>query len=226
MNLRSTGKCYLCRKEFSKSGMTRHLKACLAKNILPEKRKGLKESLHVQVEGRHLPQYWMHLEVSGGITLADLDFILREIWLECCGHLSAFYIRNEYYSIQPTQELDDRSMNYSLTKVLQPGEFFTYQYDFGSTTELTLRLVGKTGRYLPKNSFIILARNNPPQYSCDHCKEVAWHVCVECIYEDEGFLCQKCADEHECGDDMLLPLVNSPRSGVCAYMGSAGDEGE
>jgi len=198
----------------------------MAKNKLQGKKKGSQESLLVQVEGRYLPQYWMHLEVPGSITLADLDFILREIWLECCGHLSAFYIRNEYYSVQPSEELDDQSMNYSLTKVVQPGELFMYQYDFGSTTELTLRLVGKTGRSLPKDSFIVLARNNPPQYSCDHCEEVAQYICAECIYEDEGFLCQKCAGEHECGEDMLLPVVNSPRSGVCAYMGSEHDEDE
>ena len=36
---------------------------------------------------------------------------------------------------------------------------------------------------------------------------------------EEGWLCQSCADEHECGEDMLLPVVNSPRTGVCGYAG-------
>lgn len=227
MSLKSTGKCYLCNKTFSKRGMTKHLKACLEENN-PQVKKGERiytgGPLHVQVEGRYMSQYWMHLLVPGTITLKKLDIILREIWLECCGHLSAFFIRNESYCIEPNAELDDRSMNYSLAKVVVPGEYFTYEYDFGTTTELTLRLVGRTSRNLPRNKFSILARNDPPQYQCDYCDKIAQHICVECIYEDKGFLCEGCSEEHECDDEMLLPVVNSPRSGVCAYLGSDYDE--
>jgi hypothetical protein len=32
-------------------------------------------------------------------------------------------------------------------------------------------------------------------------------------------LCQACAEDHECGEDMQLPVVNSPRVGVCGYAG-------
>jgi len=32
-------------------------------------------------------------------------------------------------------------------------------------------------------------------------------------------VCEGCAGEHECGEEMLLPVVNSPRVGMCGYEG-------
>src|SRR5207302_5259625 len=60
--------------------------------------------LHLVVEGRDLPMYWMHLEMPVDATLADLDDFLRDTWLECCGHLSAIRIGNTSYMSQ-TQEM-------------------------------------------------------------------------------------------------------------------------
>ena len=48
---------------------------------------------------------------------------------------------------------------------------------------------------------------------------MATNVCVQCIYEDAEWLCNDCSEEHECGEDMMLPIVNSPRVGVCGYCG-------
>jgi hypothetical protein len=33
--------------------------------------------------------------------------------------------------------------------------------------------------------------------------------------------CQDCLVEHECGEEMALPVVNSPRMGVCGYAGES-----
>ena len=38
-------------------------------------------------------------------------------------------------------------------------------------------------------------------------------------YEDKGYLCDECAKGHECGEEMLLPIVNLPQTGVCGYAG-------
>ena len=42
------------------------------------------------------------------------------------------------------------------------------------------------------------------------------------ISKNEGgrWLCEDCAKTHECGEEMLLPVCNSPRLGVCGYCGS------
>jgi hypothetical protein len=39
----------------------------------------------------------MHLEVPADATLTDLDEFLRETWVECCEHLSAFRIAGVSY---------------------------------------------------------------------------------------------------------------------------------
>src|SRR5713226_4346681 len=147
----SKGTCYLCHGEFSKAAMTKHLEACQRRAIgaqaeaasHPQGRKTKK--FHLVVEGRDLPMYWMHLEVSTGATLADLDQFLRASWLECCGHLSAFEIEKERYSSDAGRYsdwgTDEQSMRVRLDKVLSPGRKCFHEYDFGTTTELSLRVV-------------------------------------------------------------------------------------
>jgi hypothetical protein len=93
----SIGTCALCQGEFSRASMTKHLEACQRRASEAKRSAGHKpgrtmKHFHLVVEGRELPMYWMHLEVRTGITLADLDAFLRETWLECCGHMSAFQI--------------------------------------------------------------------------------------------------------------------------------------
>src|SRR5207249_4497386 len=102
----SKGKCNFCQAEFSKAGMTKHLETCKARaaslataaTSSPKSRKMKTKLFHILVEGYRLPEYWMHLEIPGNATLADLDNFLRRTWLECCGHLSAFSIGNVSYS--------------------------------------------------------------------------------------------------------------------------------
>ena len=67
-------------------------------------------------------------------------------------------------------------------------------------------------------SLISLARNLPPKILCA-CGELATQVCGQCNYDATSWLCKKCAAKHECGEEMFLPVVNSPRVGVCAYTG-------
>jgi len=216
----SKGKCYLCDGTFSKAEMTKHLKSCKQKKDIPKTpsaRTQTAKSFHLVAEGRDLPDYWMHLEVSANATLEALDGFLREIWLECCGHMSAFTIGSKRYSVAPMGEFDEASMKVKLDKVLQPGIQFYHEYDFGTTTDLMLKVVSK-GEGKGK-SIQVLARNEPPPITCMSCGKNATQVCTECLWSDEGWLCDECADEHECGEDMLLPVVNSPRVGMCGYTG-------
>ncbi len=41
-------------------------------------------------------------------------------------------------------------------------------------------------------------------------------ILPEKIWED---YCDKCIEAHECGEDYVMPIVNSPRTGVCGYVG-------
>ncbi len=206
---KSIGTCQTCRDKLPKASVTKHLPNCSKRET------GLEPGLHVVVEGRGAPEYWLHFGATAKATLRDLDHVLRQTWLECCGHMSAFTIAGERYSSGG----DNRSMSVKLGQVLQSGLRFNYEYDFGSTTELTLRVVGDWSSSGGKSAIRLLARNDPPEVPCAGCGKAATLLCSECAYSDEGVLCKKCGDAHECGEDMLLPFVNSPRAGVCGYTG-------
>jgi len=218
------GTCQLCQTVLSKSGMTRHLGTCLQKaadTTSTQKAKKAIKLLHLQVEGRGQPQYWMHLELPADATLETLDAFLRSTWLECCGHMSKFDIGGVSYSSYPDPEFGDKSMRAKVGTVLSPGGQFFHEYDFGTTTELRLKVVAERQGQAKGKSVGILARNEPPQIVCKECGKPATEVCTECIYDEGGgWLCETCAGEHECGEDMLLPVANSPRVGMCGYAGS------
>jgi len=206
---KSTGTCQACKEQLPKAGVTKHLARCSKRET------GLEPGLHVVAEGRGAPEYWLHFGATAKATLRDLDHVLRQTWLECCGHMSAFTIAAERYSSGG----DDRSMSVKLGQVLQSGLRFNYEYDFGSTTELTLRVVGDWSCGAGKSAIRLLARNDPPEVLCSGCGKPATLLCSECAYTDKGVLCKKCGDTHECGEEMLLPFANSPRAGVCGYTG-------
>lgn len=220
----SKGQCSLCGGTFSKSAMTRHLTSCRLKQAGSEESSSERDSreadvFHIVVQGRDDPQYWMHIEAPASAKLEELDRFLRDIWLECCGHMSMFSIQDKRYSVAPMAEFGDSSMKARLNDVLAPGAKFYHEYDFGSTTYLSLKVVSQEAKQIKSNDIAILARNDPPSYPCMSCGKTAAHICTECIYSTGGCLCNECAREHECGEDMLLPLVNSPRAGVCGYTG-------
>ena len=223
----SKGTCTFCHGEFSKVSMTRHLESCEQRVAIQAEagshQKAQKtRAFHLVVEGYRLPIYWMHLEVSAGTTLATLDHFLRDTWLECCGHLSAFTIGGVRYSVDAAiyeWDTGSKNMQVPLDHVLHPGQTCSYQYDFGSTTELTLKVISEREVSAKKKAIEILARNTLPTVPCDVCGKPATTTCTQCIYEDKGWLCDACAKDHECGEEMLWSMVNSPRAGVCGYTG-------
>ncbi len=206
------GTCALCKSAFGKSAMTKHLQSCMEKSQIDEKftkdSSSLLKFFHLLVEGHHLPEYWMHVKVSSHARFEDLDNFLRKIWLECCGHMSAFRIGRE--EVKKSKKLE---------YVLHPGMRLDYEYDFGSTTELMVKVVSEFKSNIKTGEVGILARNDPPQIKCSNCDHLATRICTECICEDAGWLCDDCAEDHKCDEDMLLPVVNSPRTGVCGYVG-------
>ena len=278
----SKGKCVYCGGEFSKPSMANHLKACKQRLAgmeavnLGAKKSGKSRIFHLVVEGRYLPMYWMHLEVPAWVTLADLDQFLRNIWVECCGHLSAFRIGNVTYhsdaQLAAEGDMDDpfsqrqadtsgllsdefqakilqslpperqdafmqwvqsvkaeqasrpirrtSSMDVELGQILQTGLKFTYEYDFGSTTELALKVVAEREGKLQgrKNAIQIMARNELPVVSCDACGEKPATLIYQGWDDPESWLCEDCARaKHNL--DMTLPIANSPRVGGCGYTG-------
>ena len=338
-NVTTKGVCKFCNGEFDKAKMTQHLKHCkqraaaIAVGTGDEAKQRL---FHILAEGRYNPQYWMHLEIPASESLFALDRFLRDIWVECCDHLSSFEIGGTSYADEPEdfsfeivgaeadeeedeveedeeneeegeeedlspeelaeeigkfldEELpelrnripdelqvelrkprsrddlvaflkdrlkslpkstslfaledieeqrslyfqkstlkflldmvEDRSLDARLEKVLKVGQKFTYEYDFGSTTELNLKVISeREGVALEgedDDTVFVLARNVAPAILCKVCGKPARKVVSGYFNVEENAYCNRCANRSE-DAEMMLPIVNSPRVGVCGYTG-------
>ena len=94
--------------------------------------------------------------------LKDIDRLLRHLWLECCGHMSEFSTGTHHKV----------SMNTKVSEALGLGNRLDYVYDFGSSTELVVRLLGGVNAS-SKETIRLAARNEPPTWTCDACGKAA-----------------------------------------------------
>lgn len=193
--------------------MARHIEKCT------RARPGNQSWFHLLVQGRYAPQYWLHLRADARASLHDLDVFLRLAWLECCGHMSEFVIGGVSCVSGPLESGDAEGMRGRLSDWLEPGMKFTHAYDFGTTTELELRVAALRQGAPEKRKIVLLARNRPPEIACEGCGSPATVVCSQCQECQPAWFCGACSGRHECGEEMLLPVVNSPRVGQCAYTG-------
>lgn len=229
----TTGVCAFCGREVAAAGMTKHLTTCAARRAAVDKAEASKHKpqilYHLIVRDTIDGVYWLHLEMAGSASLADLDAYLRAIWVDCCGHMSHFVFGTTRY-----QELidgffalgDQKSLTTKADDVLRAGLKGRYEYDFGTPTELKVEVVAaREGKSLTNKPLTLLARNNLPAVVCTECGEPATHICMQCYFEqgEPGcFLCAAHAKSHTCtlygGPKKRF---NSPRTGRCQYNGPA-----
>lgn len=233
-NLHSEGKCIFCEKTFAKAGISRHLNTHL-KSKTVEQSQG--KSFHIRVEAFEM---FLNLWVDGNAKLNDLDDFLRSIWLECCGHMSSFTdvkarinSRNNLFSIDKFLSSDfdnDESSPGEIPKKTKAKDAFykemviEYDYDFGSTTQLKIKVLEEFD-FKADKKVILLSRNEPLEILCNICNtEPATVICSVCLGYEEAFFCKKCAKKHaktceDFEDYASTSVVNSPRMGVCGYVG-------
>lgn len=198
----SQGNCYLCGKELGKVAMKNHLLKVHGETA------GGQECVLLKAEGAHSKDYWLYFDVPLTSSLSTVDTFLRDIWLECCGHMSAFSGPG-YQAVGKNRKLGSFPV----------GTQLLHEYDFGSTTETKLTFVANTRRKAQKKAVRLLGRNVPPVFTCSQCGKPADYICTECMWDSENpFFCEECSEEHE-HEVMLLPVTNSPRMGVCEYTG-------
>ena len=151
------------------SGLGRHLRSCPERRKSIERangRSGSNELLHhLQVRDGYGLGYWLHLEMDGSATLFDLDHYLRHIWLECCGHMSAFKIEGVQYLDTLGDSFgfeESESLDAQAHQLFTPGLNFAYEYDFGTTTELSIRVLDQRGgKPSTTHGLALMARNAP-----------------------------------------------------------------
>lgn len=204
---KSEGKCVFCQQVYTKSGISRHLEMHLKKQDIADRKK----SFHLRVEAK---PYFLNLLMDGDTPLAELDDFLRAIWLECCGHLSQFSIGRWNQELRLSQKA---------RRVFEKGTKIWYAYDFGSTTELDIKCLS-VHPIATKEDIRLLSRNEPFVFFCDNCKKKPANLLCTVHWDgSDMFFCEACAEKHyEVCDDAeyaMMPIVNSPRMGVCGYEG-------
>lgn len=204
------GACYLCNQDVEHRIIQKHLEKCIENckdNELARKNEKEKIFLIKIFSGK---EFWIYIEINGSSILENLDYFLRKTWVECCEHMSQFTINGERYKY-------NGKMNKVIHRVLPVGAEFNYEYDFGSTTILTGTVISSRSGEL-KEDLRLLARNHLPEYfQCTTCQKIPIVICTSC----DDLFCEQCKNEHKncADDDYTLPVVNSPRMGVCGYTG-------
>ena len=201
------GQCRFCRQDFTKRDIVEHLDNCEKR-----KRDGKIKNLRLRVADPYSKNFWLIVEVDEKARFKDLDKLIKDVWVECCGHLSLF---GDY-----DNEIGKGRI---ITDALKPGDSLGYIYDFGSSTELIIEALGYSNSKLDgKRGIELVARNYLPPSNCVKCGKQATLICAGCGEEEPAFVCDECAEkyhneENEREEHYVLPLANSPRSGVCGY---------
>ena len=251
MSLTTKGVCLLgCKKQIAIKHSTDHILTCA--DLLRNIREGSNTPGYlIRVQHRYRKNtYWLLLAVPKTSTLKDLDRFLRNIWLECCGHLSKFDIPGA------------NNKSAFVISQLHVGDRFGYDYDFGSTTSLLLHVEENIA--CPADAKVTcLMRNVDPGIPCENCyvgKTKKADRILATVWYDDMPICDRCHqkyqtrrrakkarttggdeckagdykdnnneeneedeadedEEYEYDERLLLPVVNSPRTGECGYTG-------
>ena len=209
VNTTIPGTCCICDQTLPGDRVRRHLLQCIESRfgIKPppaprrrDRRRNAQRTACLSVRTREQP-HWMELGVRCDVTLHQLDRFLRGIWLECCGHVSHFEIRDQVYSVlvpMPGERwrfdpMDDRearwrNMGRTVNAAIPPLTRFGYEHDYGSPTELAFEYSSIFGELVQAVSpsqpwhgekIVILARNDPLQ-ACLRCGSPAlWRAAPE-----------------------------------------------
>ncbi|XP_070558320.1 uncharacterized protein [Ptychodera flava] len=251
-------KCTRCRQVMSSKQELEHVNGCWFEE-------GDANVMLLQVKSYYCNEaYRLLLAFNIDATFKALDSVLRQVWMECCGHMSHFLINKELEQessqsetsaeadagnkpsangqdwraailgmMSPHKEIritsayssgfdlveEEKPMTERMMKYCE-GYSILYEYDMGTTTEVTVKYLGKkhlqaVGSLLFVNN--ILMQNVKPEVPCKKCGKLAKWIAGD--YDSEYYCTKRCGETSGVETCMLLPYVNSPRSGSCGYTG-------
>ena len=216
MTIRTQSQCLGCRKTLQTKTARTHLKSCIAAAKMPEGRRR-KPMLIVSATAGYddtKTVYALYTLMPKNATLRDIDELLRETWLECCGHLSSFDSKGTKFTSDGFDQdmFDDPSFDHRAAWTIPPGTEAEYQYDMGDTTCVTVRV-----EPAPEQAWAWLARqeidpgdpvlrNLMPEL-CDKCGQEASH------FRPAETLCTGCTPENPRTYVELLARTHPPCRG-------------
>lgn len=192
--------CEYCHKKFGCRIILDHYGDCL-KNVYKDKSGYL---IKLVSHGIREDVYFIYARLGLNCKFKDLDKFLKEVWCECCEHMSEFNLfKNKVGLIGEIKKTE----KFSKYKV---GDRFEYEYDMGNATTVYLEILDILSGNEENKEIEILKRNEQPKIICNNCDNESKYY----DKENDEFVCEKCAQvEEEC----RFNVVNSPRTGVCGY---------
>ena len=143
-----------------------------------------------------------------------------------------FFTLDSVYKLAITL-VEDRTTNVQLQYVLRPEKKFSYTYDYGTSTYVTLRVVSEREGVVDDDDELVelLALNVAPEIPCSVCGKPATKVIAESYNVPEDAYCDECAknlhdkdDGDKVEDDVdeywyeeenqLIDIENTPRVGI------------
>ena len=171
-----SGECHLCSRNISSLRyMKHHLESCM-RTWTWQPRDNDQEAndtfTHVTFRAEPNVNYWMVAVIRKDVTLRQVDEFLRNVWLECCNHLSRFNfggmtVGSDGFEKEMRHHFDHIDTSHiatfdsELMKIALPGTILEHEYDMGSTsiTEITVNGLLEIPESRP---ITVVAQNNPP----------------------------------------------------------------
>lgn len=182
------GKCYYCSKELTERTVKRHMKNCIEmKKAIQdefETEKKKRKQFMISLKDKYdTSTYCIYVSIDASLQLYHIDKFIRDVWVECCGHLSMFKIGQKKYFDNSD---GNYAMNVKLKDILHTGQKFEYEYDFGSTTYLNLEVVDEIEVSRNHSQIEIIARNNEEGVPNSPRDGICGYICNEHA-EDQYF---------------------------------------
>ena len=199
--------CKFCNKKFGIKAINDHLSVCI-QNFVDDKSGYLIEFISTNYITNKT--YQMFVIFGTKCKFSHIDTFLRNIWCECCGHMSTLDVFEEVNK-NKTQSV---KFNTLISKY-ENAKQFIYSYDMGSTTDIYFRIIKKLEGTNKNTDIELLYRNEPFKVKCHNykkCKEYATNIYYDELYCND---CKNNIDEEE--QELILKLSNSPRTGICAF---------
>ncbi len=205
---KSPGTCFICNEKVTGAIFDEHIDSCLPTMGWREPNE---PGLLMRIMDAYRRRYWLVALAGPETTLKDLDSLIRQVWVSCCGHLSAFSIGNMSFN----SDGEGEGMHVYIKDVLLPGDSCKYTYDFGSSTILKVTALRRMNSSPPGDDLVLLGQNCKVHRRCSVCGTDATMYYQKGWDEKPRFFCDTCAETTSRNSEWLYGIGNSPRNGVC-----------
>lgn len=127
------GICNICKQEFSKRGILRHLKVCKSRDEFFDENlcKETNEYKLLKIDLKHNKDIWMYVYIKSELFLSNLDCFLRESWFEQNDQLSTFTI---------DKVISENISNIKIADSMNIDSKIVYEYNLGNKNYVDIKV--------------------------------------------------------------------------------------